>query len=157
FKAMLLRYTGQRAPVVGTPSAGRDRIETEGLVGFFVDSVVLRTDLSGDPTFAHLLDRVRATALEAHDHAVPFAKLVETLQPARDLSASPLFQTMFVVQNLAAPMRRFADLDMTERTVEATTSKFDLTVLVDATGGDLRVLFEYNRDLFDKATVERLA
>ena len=157
FKALLMRYTGQRAPVVGTPVADRSRVESEGLVGFFVDTAVLRTDLSGDPTFAVLLDRVRTTVLEAHDHAVPFEKLIEALQPERDLAASPLFQVMFVLQNMAPSAQRFAGLDVEERTVQATTAKFDLTVLVDATGGDLRVLFEYNRDLFDDATVERFA
>jgi amino acid adenylation domain-containing protein len=157
FKALLLRYSGQRAPVVGTPVTDRGRVESERLVGFFVDTAVLRTDLSGDPTFAALLERVRATVLEAHDRAVPFEKLIEALQPARDLSSSPLCQVMFVLQNLAPAARRFADLDVEDRATEATTSKFDLTVLVDATSDDLRVLYEYNRNLFDDTTVERFA
>src|SRR5262249_55977888 len=141
----------------GTPVTDRGDVVSEALVGFFVDTAALRTDLAGDPTFATLLERVRATVLEAHDHAVPFETVIGAVQPGRDLSASPLFQTMFVLQNLAARPERFADLEVEPRGTEATTSKFDLTVVVDATSDELRLLFEYNERLFDAATIERFA
>jgi len=157
YKALLLRYTGQRSPVVGTPVTDRGHVLSERLVGFFVDTAALRTDLAGDPAFATLLERVRDTVLEAHDHAVPFETVIAAVQPARDLSASPLFQTMFVLQNLAARPQRFAELEIEPRSVEATTSKFDLTVVVDATSDELRLLFEYNESLFDVVTIERFA
>ena len=96
FKMLLFRYTGQEDIVVGTPVAGRNRIETEGLIGFFVNTIVMRTDLSGNPTFVGLLERVRETTLEAYAHQeMPFEKIVEELAPQRDLSRTPLFQVFF--------------------------------------------------------------
>ena len=103
FQVLLSRYTGQDDIVVGSPIANRNRQEIEGLIGFFVNSLAMRTDLSDNPTFAELLNRVRKTTLEAYAHQdLPFEKLVDELQPERDLSQNPLFQIMFAVQN--APM-----------------------------------------------------
>ena len=107
FQALLHRYTGQEDIVVGSPVAGRSRVETEGLIGFFVNTLVLRTDLSGEPTFRDLLGRVREVALAAYDHwDLPFEKLVEELNPDRNLSYTPLFQVVFAFQNAPRSLAR---------------------------------------------------
>ncbi len=96
FNILLYRYTGQQDIVIGSPNANRNRIETEGILGFFANNLVLRTDLSGQPTFRELLARVRQVALVADAHQdLPFQRLVEALQPERNLSHNPLFQVMF--------------------------------------------------------------
>jgi len=100
FQTLLYRYTGQDKIVIGTPIANRNRAEIEGLIGFFVNTLALPTDLSGNPTFRELLSRVRQVAWGAYTFQdLPFEKLIEELQPQRDLSHSPLFQVMFVLQN----------------------------------------------------------
>ena len=103
FQTLLAQYSGQEDIVVGSPIAGRNRLETENLIGHFINTLVLRTSLSGDPTFSELLARVRDVALGAYGHQeTPFEKLVEELQPERNLSYTPLFQVMFVFQNASA-------------------------------------------------------
>ncbi len=159
FQTLLHRYTGQVDITVGTPIANRNRAETEGLIGYFVNMLALRADLSDDPTFRALLGRVREVALEAFEHQeLPLEILVETLQPARDLSRTPLFQVMFVLQN-----NRMPDLDRQELTLHALapelgtgTAKFDLTLAMNETPGGLAGAFEYNTDLFDARTIERM-
>ena len=96
FKVLLFRYSGQHDVVIGVPAAGRSREELEGLIGFFINTIVMRTDLNGDLTFKEALARVRETALEAYTYQdIPFEKLVEALAPERDLSRTPLFQIFF--------------------------------------------------------------
>ncbi|HEV7897843.1 MAG TPA: amino acid adenylation domain-containing protein [Planosporangium sp.] len=147
---LLARYTGQDDVAVGTPIAGRTRPETERLVGFFVNTLVLRTDLSGNPTFTELLERVRRTALEAYTHQdVPFEKLVEQLNPSRDASRSPLFDVMLNYADSPPDERRF--------TVPCTVTMFDLTVNLVDTGSAITGTIEYRLDLFDPATVRRIA
>ena len=100
FKALLYRYTGQEDIVIGTPVANRNRAELEALIGFFINSLALRTDLSGDPTFLDLLARVREVTLGAYTHQeLPFEKIVEALQPDRNLSHSPIYQVAFILEN----------------------------------------------------------
>ncbi|MFL6253473.1 MAG: amino acid adenylation domain-containing protein, partial [Pyrinomonadaceae bacterium] len=157
FDVFLARYTGQADIVVGSPVAGRNRTEVEGLIGFFVNTLVLRADLSGDPTFRELLARVRETALGAYAHQdVPFEKLVEELQPVRDLSRSPLFQVMFVLQNRAVETLELPGLKLTTLSSERGAAKFDLTVTLEETTDELEGSFEYNSDLFDEQTIRRM-
>jgi amino acid adenylation domain-containing protein len=158
FQTLLHRYTAQTDIVLGTPIANRTRGETEPLIGCFVNTLVLRTDLSADPTFVELLKRVRDVALGgyAHQH-VPFEMLVEALQPERDVSRSPLFQVMLVLQNAPKqPLEPNAELRLSGVEVDHRTAKFDLTLsLAEGTEG-LEGVWEYNTDLFEAATIERM-
>jgi hypothetical protein len=129
FKILLWRYSGQSDVVVGTPIAGRNQLATEGLIGLFVNTLVLRTNLSGNPTFSELLGRVREVTLSAYAHQdLPFEKLVEELQPERDMSRSPLFQVMFVLQNASAETLQLPGLEASEVGGGDETAKFDLTL-----------------------------
>ncbi|WP_414575219.1 amino acid adenylation domain-containing protein [Anabaena sp. CCY 9402-a] len=158
WNVLLYRYSGDDDIVVGSPVANRNRVETEGLIGCFANTLALRTDLSGNPSFAGLLSRVRAIALGAYAHQdLPFEQLVDVLQPVRSLSHSPIFQVMLVLQNLPLP-----DLDMGEvqwQVIEADsgTAKFDLTWFVSETAQGLSCKLEYNTDLFAATTIKRLA
>ena len=157
FNALLGRYTGQDDIVIGAPIAGRTRREVEGLVGFFVNTLALRTDLSGRPSFRELLGRVRATTLGAYAHQdVPFERLVEELQPERDLSRNPLFQVMFSLQN--APLEEFTLPGLRVEQVEIgnDATRFDMEFHLWEGGGVLAGSLIYSTELFDAATVERL-
>jgi amino acid adenylation domain-containing protein len=157
FKVLLYRYTGQEDVLVGTPIANRTRTELEGLIGFFVNTLVLRTDLSGNPTFRELLGRVHEVALGAYAHQdLPFEKLVEELQPERDMSFSPLFQVMFVFQNAPRQPLELPGLTVSRWRVDFGTSKFDLTLSIVEEGERLRATLEYNTNLFDAGTIERM-
>jgi amino acid adenylation domain-containing protein len=157
FQVLLARYTGQDDIVVGSPIAGRTRTETEGLIGFFVNTLALRTDLSGNPTFRQLLSRVREVALGAYEHQdLPFERLVEELQPERRLSHSALFQVMFTLQNAAAPKPLFASIAAEPLTVERGVSRFELSLFLRNEPEGLRALLEYNTDLFDAQRIDRL-
>jgi len=158
FQTLLYRYTRQDDICVGTPIANRNRAEIEGLIGFFVNTLVLRTDLSGNPSFVDLLSRVREVALGANAHQdLPFEQLVEELQPRRDLSHTPLFQVMFVLQNAPIPSLEFKGLNLTPLVVESSTAKFDLTLSLENTLQGLIGSWEYNTDLFDAATIASMA
>src|SRR5439155_5432359 len=127
FQTLLHRYTGQGDIVVGSPIANRNRTEIEGLIGFFVNTLVLRSDLSDNPTFRELLARVRAVALGAYAHQdLPFEKLVEELQPERNLSQNPLFQVMFILQNVPSSAPKLGGLTLSPLDADTDTTKFDL-------------------------------
>ncbi len=164
FKTLLYCYSKQEDIIVGSPIAGRTRTETEGLIGFFLNTLVLRTDLSGNPSFRELLRRVQKVALEAYAHQdVPFEKLVEELQPERNLSHNPLFQAMFILQNAAIPEvetlpeTSLQQLSLRPLEVDCGTSKFDLKFnLWESTEG-FKGSLEYKTDLFDTTTIARMA
>ncbi len=157
FQALLFRYTGQDDFNIGTPIANRNRAELEPLIGFFVNTLVLRANLSGSPGFRTLLARVRETALGAYDHQdLPFEMLVDALQPVRDLSHSPLFQVMFVIQNAPLAAEDLPGVTLSPIDVHSGTAKFDLTLFMVEDGDALSGAFEYNTDLFDDRTIERM-
>ncbi|MGA9381054.1 MAG: amino acid adenylation domain-containing protein [Phormidium sp.] len=157
FKTLLYRYTGESNILIGTPIANRNQSEIEGLIGFFVNTLVLRTNLSEDPSFIELLDRVRQVSLAAYTHQdLPFEMLVEALQPKRSLSYSPLFQVMFVLQNAPVSQLELEGLAISPIEVENAIAKFDLTLSMENTPNGLVGLWEYNTDLFDGNTIERM-
>lgn len=158
FQAFLGRWSGKQQVVIGTPIAGRDRRELEGLIGLFLNTLVLVADLRDDPTFAQLLARVRDTTLGAYAHQdIPFEKLVERLVPRRDLAHPPIFQVMLTAQNANAEAIQFAGLATTPLDVHTGIAKFDLTLkLLFEREGRIRAALEYATDLFDRATIERL-
>ena len=156
FQTLLYRYSRQENIALGSPIAGRNRAEIEGLIGFFVNTLVLRTDLSGNPSFKELLTRVRSVTLDAYSHQdFPFEKLVEELNPERSLSYSPLFQVMFVLQN-APKQANLLSLYEESMQLEAKTAQFDLLLSVNEKDETLIGLWNYNTDLFDAATIERM-
>ena len=158
FKVLLYRYSSQEDIAVGTPIAARGRAELEELVGFFANTLVLRSDLSGNPRFRELLAQVRETALAAYTHQdLPFEKLVEELAPARDLSRNALFQVMFILQNAPAETLALQDVRVSSIGLEGHTAKFDLTVSIRESSAGLRASWEYAADLFDAGTIERMA
>jgi non-ribosomal peptide synthetase component F len=157
WQTLLSRYSGQGEVVVGTPVANRDRLETEGLIGFFVNTLALRADLSDDPTFGELLGRVREECLGAYAHqAVPFEAVVQAVGTERELSRTPVFQVMFVMQNAPREQPSLAGLRLELMELERETAKFDLTLTVEEQSGGLHVELEYRTDLFDKETAERM-
>jgi amino acid adenylation domain-containing protein len=157
FQVLLYRYSGQEDVVVGSPIANRNRTEVEGVIGFFVNTLVLRTDLSGNPTFRQLISRVRDICLGAYGHQdLPFEKLVQELHPERDLSRNPLFQVMFVLQNTPRPLPQPAGLSIERVDVLPATSPFDLSLYLRERDGKLVGFFEYNTDLFEPQTIERM-
>lgn len=155
FKTLLYRYTDQEDILIGTPIANRKWVETESLIGFFINTLVLRTSLSGDPTFRELLDRVRAVALSAYDHQdLPFEKLVEELQLDRDLNQSPLVQVMFVLQNALTSTETIANSTQIETYTE--TAKFDLVLSVQESSQGLTISWTYNTAMFDQEMIRRM-
>ena len=155
---LLSRHTGQDDIIVGSTIAGRNRPETEGLIGFFINALALRTDLSGNPTFLELLKRVREVCLDAYTHQdLPFERVVEEINPQRDLSRNPLFQVMF---NMA---------DISERGLEATrgckvtklssadpSAKFDIVLHAPEVDGRIELAIVYNADLFSEGRITNL-
>ncbi|MFI6230919.1 amino acid adenylation domain-containing protein [Micromonospora echinospora] len=158
FQAILSRHSGQDDIVVGTPVAGRDHPDLEGLIGFFVNTVALRVSTAGSPSLRELVGRVREVALTGLGNAeLPFEKLVEELQPDRSLAHAPVFQAQLVLQNAPYDGFRLTGCTATTLEVDSGSAKFDLTLVGERTGdGALRLAFEYDTALFDVATVDRL-
>jgi amino acid adenylation domain-containing protein len=159
FQVLLYRYTAQEDVAVGVPLAGRRRPELEGLIGFFVNMLVLRGDLSGQPSFKEHLARVRTRALAAYAHQdMPFAKLVEELAPARNLSRNPLFQVCFALENTPPGKLQLPGVEVQViKEIRDQTAKFDLNFAVAEEQGKINVVVEYATDLFDASTIERMA
>jgi amino acid adenylation domain-containing protein len=155
--ALLGRISGQTDLAVGSPIAGRNRQEIEGLIGFFVNTLTLRSDLTGDPPFRELLGRVRAATQGAYAHQdLPFERLVEELQPARELGRNPLFQVAFALQNAPAPEVEVEGLTLKTLAAETGTAKFDLALDIWEAGDRLGGELEYSAELFDPTTIDRL-
>ncbi|HEU5199227.1 MAG TPA: amino acid adenylation domain-containing protein [Ktedonobacterales bacterium] len=156
-QTLLMRYSGQTDLVVGTPVAGRNRVEHETLIGLFINTLVLRTDLSGNPTFRSLLKRVRSVCLDAYEHQdLPFEKLVEALQPQRSLSYSPFFQTLFVLDHTQPTPVGVADLKLQAVEWSGTSAKFDISITLLEARTRFRGAVEYSTDLFTHDTIVRL-
>ena len=150
FNVLLQRYSGREDIVLGSPVAGRNRSDIEGLIGFFVNTIVFRSDLSGDPTFRELLGRVREVAIGAYAHQdLPFEKLVEELNPERTLSHSPLFQVMMTFQTASGAQPRLGSLSLTPIGVAYETANYDLTLSIAENPDGLRMSLQYNTDLFE--------
>lgn len=166
FKALLHRYTGQTDIAVGSLVANRNRPELEGLIGYFVNNLVMRTDLSGNPTFRTLVNRVSEVALKAYAHQeLPFAHLIDELQVQRDMSRNALFQVLFVWQNmpkndaasLGVSSGASPDLHIEGTLVHTDTAKLDIILYMDETADGIEGMWEYNTDLFDHTTIARMA
>ncbi|MEE8525225.1 MAG: amino acid adenylation domain-containing protein, partial [Thermoanaerobaculia bacterium] len=157
FKALLFRVTGQRDLLVGFPIAGRNRREVEEMIGLFVNTLVLRSRIEPGMTFAGLLAQIESVALDAYAHQdLPFERLVDELAPERDLSHSPLFQVMFVFQNPAAPLPSLGEVELSPVEIPSRSAQFDLILEMRDGGERLEGALDYNADLFDATTVERM-
>ncbi len=157
FKVLLFRYTGQTDILLGSPMASRNQGDLEKLIGFFANTIVLRTDLSGNPSFRQLLKQMHETSLEALEHqALPFKKLVEELQPERNRSQSPLFQVLFALQT-PPQLPQLPSLSLSVLEPEVKTAKFDLSLAMMEKEQQLKGVIEYNTDLFDTSRIIRMA
>ena len=158
YKALLSAESGQRDLIVGTPIANRNHSETELLLGFFLNTLALRTDLSGNPSFRELLARVAATNTGASENQeLPFERLVAELNPERQLNYNPLFQVWFTLLSTPMPQLELHELSVEFADIETRTARFDLALILWQDGDRIRGHFEYSRDLFAASTVERLA
>lgn len=157
FKTLLYRYSGQEDIAVGSPIANRNQTETENLIGFFVNTIVLRTDVSGNPSFRELLHRVRECTLSAYAHQdLPFEYLVEKLQPERNLNHNPIFQVMFAFQNAATEELKLPGLNLSFLNFDRQAATFDLSVSIQEGESGVQGTFEYNTDLFNADTIRRM-
>jgi amino acid adenylation domain-containing protein len=156
-QTLMYRYSSQQDIVIGTPIANRTQKEVEGLIGFFVNTLTIRGDLSGDPTFTEFLGQIKEAALGAYAHQeLTFEKLVEELQPERSMSHSPIFQVMFALQNVSSGGNGLEDLQVQPISGEGTSAKFDLMLMALEGRDRLGFWLEYNTDLFDEVRMERL-
>jgi natural product biosynthesis luciferase-like monooxygenase protein len=157
FQTLLARRSGCEDIVIGSPIANRNRSEVEPLIGSFMNTLALRGDLSGDPAFAQLLKRVRKMCLDAYAHQdMPFEKLVAELQPARNLSYSPIFQVMFILQNTPTALTKAGPLRFAHQDIDSGSSKLDLTLNLEETADGCIGWLEYSTDLFDRSTISRM-
>jgi len=157
FETLLYRYSGETDLVIGTTIANRRWAEIEGLIGFFTNSLALRTDLSGNPSFRELLKRVRKVSLEAYAHQdLPFEKLVEELKIERTLSHTPLFQVVFSFQNSPAPEVKLPELVVSPMEIDSGAAMFDLILGMVDDGVELTGVLLYSTDLFETATAAKL-
>ncbi len=159
FVILLHRYTDRDDISVGSPIANRNQSEVESLIGFFLNTLVFRNDLSGNPSFRELLIRVKEVAMEAYGHQeLPFEILVEHLQPQRNLSHTPLFQVMFTLQSSSSDMQNLSlgDVKINLMEISNVTAKFDLSLNMEESKDCLKGFFEYNTDLFDDETIYRM-
>jgi len=158
FQLFLSRYCGREDIVVGTDLANRERVELEGLIGFFVNLLPVRIDLSGNPTFTELLARVKSTMLDVYAHQeLPFEKLVEELRPERNLRRNPLVQVLFVMQNIAQEELQLRGLHLSPFKFRNASSRFDLALFMNEGGQELHGLWRYNPDLFKSTTVAKMS
>ncbi len=157
FQILLSRHTGQTDIMVGTPVANRTQPEIERLIGLFVNTLAIRSDLSGNPPFSELLARVRETALDAWSHQeLPFEKLVQELRIHRDIRHEPLFQTMFVLQNTPRNPEGFRDLEVEWLEADNGRAKFDLLLSASETASGITGTLRYRAELYDRTTMERM-
>jgi amino acid adenylation domain-containing protein/non-ribosomal peptide synthase protein (TIGR01720 family) len=158
FKVMLYRYTNQQDITVGTPIAGRQQLETESLIGYFVNTLALRSDLSSQTKFSELLAQVRTTTLEAYEHQeIPFEKVVEAVVKERDLSRSPLFQVMFVMNNTPEVTGiKLGDVETTEYRFKNDMTQFDLSMTITQINGKMDASIEYCTDLYKTGSIRRM-
>ena len=158
FATLLYRYSGQSDILIGSPIANRNRSEIESLIGFFINTLVLRTAFVDNPSFEELLAQVKETTLKGYEHQdLPFEKVVEALQPQRSLSHSPLFQVMFNLMNTRMSKVELPGVNLSLIKPQNTSAKFDLTLSVSETESGLLNEWEYNTDLFDSSTIDRMA
>ena len=158
FEVLLYRYTGQTDLVVGTPISGRNRVELEGVFGYFLNTLAIRNNLTGNPTFRELLRQVRDVTLEAYAHQdLPFERAVQVLQPKRDLSRTPVFQVALVVQHAARQAWTMPGVEVQCRELDTRTAKFDVALFLTEGESGCSAEFEYSTDLFDEPMMERMA
>ncbi|MBR8826762.1 MAG: amino acid adenylation domain-containing protein [Gomphosphaeria aponina SAG 52.96 = DSM 107014] len=157
FKVLLCRYTGQEDIIVGTPIAGRKKLETENLIGCFLNTLALRNQLNSNLSFRQFLQQVKQVSLEAYENQdLPFEKLIEELQPDRNLSQSPIFQVMFNFLNTPENSSLNCSSFKERINIEKNRSLFDLTLYIRQKQGGIEITFEYNTDLFNSATIKRM-
>jgi non-ribosomal peptide synthetase component F len=157
FQCLLYRYSGQTDILVGTPNANRSRVELEGLIGFFMNTLVIRGDLGGDPTFREILSRVRERTLEAYGHQdLPFEALVAELQPERTANYNPLFRVWFAWLDEQLSELQLSNLAVRGFEVEDHSSRFDVVLSFTNTDCQLNGSFRYNTDIFDEDTIEEM-
>lgn len=157
FQTLLHRYTGSEDILVGTPVAGRNYVEIEQMIGIFINTLVMRGDLSGHPSFRTLLRRTRDAVLDAYaNQDLPFEKLVEELRPQRETAHAPIFQVLFALHNTPEKAPEWPGLEVSPVDIDNGTSKFDLSLMLKELDGVLHIVAEYSTDLFDASTIRRM-